>query len=301
MSALFSFRLYCLFVSLALVGMPVSVKAEPPGWWQDVHDYNGDLHWTEYMQYVSSRFGPNALPVPAFSDGSVLSRHKAEIAADVFWGFGDQTQSLTTEFTYVFIPGRLAVSGRGVLLEHYKTTTAVRDFRASLVESAEETVWIGDYYISTQMALLKETARIPDVSLSIILKTASSKTPSGARFFDTPGYIFNLAAGKTIQRGLSFLDSCRVAANLGFLCYQMNSYRQNDAPLYGALCRLYKGNLSLETGVGGYSGWIRGSSPLVFRSNLSWGWGNGELFVGYQHAFRDYPFRRIQAGYAINF
>jgi hypothetical protein len=92
-----------------------------------------------------------------------------------------------------------------------------------------------------------------------------------------------------------------VVANVGFLCYQLNSRYQNDALLYGALFRLYRGRFSLETGVGGYSGWINGSKPLVFRSKLSWMAHSNEFFIGYQHALRDYPFRRIQAGVAVNF
>lgn len=291
----------CCLLLLFFFCVSVSVKAATPDWWQGVHNYDGVSDWSSYMTYASAYFGPNALPVPELPDGSVSLSHRAEVSANVFWGFGDQTQSLSTQFTYVFIPGRLAISGSGVFVEHYKTTTAVRDIRASLVESAEETVWIGDYYLSTQVALLRESGWMPDASLSIILKTASSETSAGARFFDTPGYMFDFAVGKTISSRSAFLDSCRVAANVGFLCYQLNSRRQNDAPLYGALCRLYHGRFSLEAGMGGYEGWINGSRPLVFRSKLSWMMRSNELFIGYQHAFRDYPFRRIQAGFAVNF
>jgi len=291
-----------LFVVLLLwVGGVTTLRAELPEWWQQAHNYNGVSDWNSYMKYTAAYFGPNALPVPELSDGTISLKHRAEMSADVFWGFGDQTQSLSSRFTYVFIPGRLAITGSGVFLEHYKTTNAVRDYRASMVESAQETFLIGDYYISTQMALLRETACKPGVSLDIMLKTASSETSAGARYFDTPGYAFRLATGKTWVSRTSLVDSIRFAANLGFLCYQLNNRNQNDALLFGALLCFYHGNLALEGGIGGYSGWIGGDKPLVLRAKLSWKRGSMNYFMGYQHALRDYPFRRLQTGLAVDF
>lgn len=292
----------CLKVLLLLIFCtPFSVKAELPDWWKLVHNYDGVSDWSSYMKYVSANFGPNALPVPEFSDGSIPLSHRAEVSADVFWGFGDQTQSLFTQLTYVFIPGRLSMTGYGVFAEHYKTTTAVRDYRASLVESAEEITLIGDYYISTEVALLRENGWKPSASLSVTLKTASSETSAGARFFDTPGYGLGVTVGKTIMFRSGLMDSCRLAANVGFLCYQLNNRFQNDATSYGGLLRLYRGQFTLEAGIGGYDGWLQGSRPMVFRSKLSWLKQSKEFFMGYQHALRDYPFRRLQAGIAVYF
>lgn len=286
---------------LLAVCVVIPLRAEPPEWWKTVQGYDGVSDWANYMTYTSAYFGPNALPVPELPDGKVSLYHRAEVSTDVFWGFGDQTQSLSAQFTYVFIPGRLAITGSGVLLEHYKTTTAVRDFRASLVESAEETFLIGDFYISTRVALLREAGWKPDVSLDIILKTASSETPAGARYFDTPGYIFRLASGKTWGLRNGIVDSIRLAGNVGFLCYQLNNRNQNDAPLFGALLRLNRGALSWEVGIGGYTGWIQGSNPLVLRSKVSLKKGSMDYFIGYQHALRDYPFRRVQTGMILSF
>jgi len=294
-------RLRKLVLLLLIVFGHLPLRAETPAWWNSVHGYDGVSDWNSYMTYASANFGPNALPVPELPDGKIATSHSVELSSDVFWGFGDQTQSLSTQFTYVFIPGRLAINASGVLLEHYKTTTAVRDYRASLIESAQETFLIGDFYLSTQMALLKEDGWKPDVSLDIILKTASSNTPAGARYFDTPGYAFRLATGKTWITGTNLVDSIRLAANTGFLCYQLNNRNQNDALLYGAMLRLYRNNLTWEGGFGGYSGWIGGDKPLVIRAKLSWKRGSMNYFVGYQHALRDYPFRRLQTGIAVAF
>lgn len=270
---------------------------EPPSWWQDLHQYDPDKSWYQYMNYTSAFFGPNALPVPELFDGRVPTKNKAELSTDVFWGFGDQTQSLSTRLVYAIIPGRLSLSGWGVLAEHYRTTQAVRDVRASQVERGEETFLIGDLYLSTQLSLLQEKRMLPDLNLEVVLKTSSSKTSSSARYFDTPGYYFNLTAGKSLHFKTGLLDELRFVGNLGFLCYQLNQEHQNDAPLYGAKLLLTAGPWTVEGGWHGYSGWLdQGDKPMLLRGKLNYNTGSATLFMQYQHALRDYPFRRMQTG-----
>ena len=288
----YRFGLFHLFWFVTLFA-----NAVPPQWWQDVHRYDGRSDWSEYYTYTASYFGPNALPVPELSDGRIPGKHHVEISSDVFWGFGDQTQSLSPRLTYVFIPGKLAVSGWGVLMEHYKTSTDIRDQRSSMVEKAEETLVVGDFYLSTQIGLCKETSYRPDLALEIVLKTASSATSSGARYFDTPGYYFDITAGKSLLFPHAYIREIRLVGMVGFLCYQLNSYRQNDAPLYGGKLMLSSENCSFESGVEGYNGWLKnGDAPLVLRSRLSIRQKSEHYFLQYQHALRDFPFRRLQVG-----
>lgn len=280
---------FCLLVS--------NVHAlEPPQWWKDVHNYDPDKSWYQYMTYTSGFFGPNALPVPELYDGRIPSGHQAEVSADVFWGYGDQTQSFSTRLVYAAIPGKLTISGWGVLAEHYRTTNGVRDLRASQVENPEETLLIGDLYLSTTVGLLQEKRIQPDLNLEIVLKTSSSKTPSNARYFDTPGYYFNLTAGKSIHFK-SLINELRFVGNYGFLCYQLNQEHQNDAVLFGGKMLLTTGKFTVEGGIHGYSGWLQqGDRPLLLRSKLNYRSGSATFFIQAQHAIRDYPFKRLQTG-----
>jgi hypothetical protein len=300
-----SIRFFCVkYLLLLAFGLNYSAaySTDPPQWWKDIHSYNPDKSWYEYMTYTSAFFGPNALPVPELYDGRVPMKHQAEVSTDVFWGFGDQTQSLSTRLVYTPIPGKLSISGWGVLAEHYRTSTTVRDERASQVEHPQETILIGDLYLSTLIGLLKEKAYQPDVNLEIVLKTSSSKSPVGARFMDTPGYWFNLTAGKSFYFQGSVINEMRFVGNLGFLCYQLNQVHQNDAPLYGGKVMLSSGNWTVESGIHGYSGWLnQGDKPLVLRGKLDYTSGSMHYFMQYQHALRDYPFHRLQTGVAFNF
>ena len=289
-----------IFIFFQIPAIALSVEA--PQWWKDVHQYNPDKSVYDYLTYTTSFFGPNALPVPELYDGRVPEKHQVDVSVDGFWGFGDQTQSLSSRFTYVPKPGRLAISCWGVFLEHYQTTPAVRDKRASMIESGEETVVIGDLYLSTLMSVFKEKKYVPDVNLEIVLKTSSSKSPYNARFFDTPGYWFDLTAGKSLKFPQSFIQEIRFVGMFGFLCYQLNSANQNDAPLYGGKVILSSDKWSFENGIHGYSGWLdKGDKPQVFRSKLDFRQGHMIFYLQFQYALRDYPFHRLQTGISLDF
>jgi len=287
--------MFCCLVTM-------SANAMIPQWWNEVHNYNEAVDWHEYYTYTTSYFGPNAIPVPELLDGRIPQTHKAEMSTDFFWGFGDQTQSLSTRLTYTLIPGKVAISGFGVLAEHYKTTTEVRDQRASMEEDGEQTLFISDFCISTLIRLFQEKRYCPDVVLEIALKTASSASPKSARYIDSPGYYFDLTTGKSLYFKHSYINELRLIGMIGFLSYQLQNARQNDAPLFGGKIVISSDKWSFENGIAGYSGWFdKGDRPLVLRSKLNVELGPWKYFLQYQHALRDYPFRRIQVGVNFDF
>jgi peptide methionine sulfoxide reductase msrA/msrB len=291
-----------LVLLVLLLTANVGWSQEPPTWWQVIHNYNPSKSWYEYMTYSTSYFGPNALPVPEVYDGRVPLKSFAEISTDAFWGFGDQTQSLSMRLGWTPLPGRVSFSVWGVLGEHYRTTISVRDARASQIESGRGQLLIGDFYLSSLVNLFDEKAFRPNLNLEVVLKTASSKSPADARFMDTPGYWFNLTTGKSLFLRGSWVDELRFVGNLGFLCYQLNAFHQNDAPLYGGKVLVTAGKLTWDAGIHGYSGWVQnGDKPLVLRYGFQYDLGNRSFFMHFQHALRDYPFRRLQVGFKYDF
>lgn len=289
-------------IVLGLFFLPFLVSAEIPEWWKEVHQYDPKNDVSDYYTYTSGYFGPNALPIPELYDARIPLKHQAEIFTDVFWGFGDQTQSLSARLTYVPLPGRVAIGCWGVLYERYKITNAVRDRRASDVENGEGSLAIGDIYLSTQFRCIQEKRYVPNVNVEIVLKTAASKSPYDARYFDTPGYWFDLTAGKSFCFPGALVQELRFVGTIGFLCYQLNSSDQNDAPLYGGKAIVTSRSWSFEGGVHGYSGWLdAGDKPLVLRSKLTYGFKRMRCFTQFQYALRDYPFHRIQTGLSVDF
>jgi hypothetical protein len=294
-------RVYWGLASWLLCGLMVPTMAWPPLWWQAVHGYDGSKPWNSYMTYTAAYFGPNAMPVFETLDGRTLKTHRIDVTSDVFWGFGDQTQSLSGQINYMLWPGRVVVSGWGTLLEHYKTTMAIRDIRASTVESGEQTFIIGDLYLSTQVRIFEEAKYRPDLMIEWVLKTASSNSSAGARNFDTPGYALRGAVGKSWIRPQAFVQELRLVGNVGFLSYQLNNHQQNDASSGALQVQLRRNHLSWSNEAAGYYGWTdKGDRPLVLRSKLTYGNGPLKYYVQYQHALHDYPFRRVQAGVGLD-
>jgi hypothetical protein len=291
--------LLCLL--LALVAM-TSMAQKLSQWYQDVHGCDEDAQWYQMLTYSTSYFGPNALPVPEISDGKVPDRNSITLSPELFWGYGDWTQSLSVKLIWAVVPGVVSINGWGVIAEHYKTTLEVRNIRASLEEKANGTRIPGDWYISTTLALMKQTGKRPDLSLDIVLKSASVSTPADARFMDTPGYFFSLTSGKTYElQGLPF-SSVRLIGCLGFFSYQLNSGNQNDGPLYGFSSQLNNGNWQSDFGIHGYSGWKNfGDRPLVLRGKVQHQFGRYSAFVQYQHPLNDFPHYRIQTGLKFDF
>ena len=83
-----------VFVSLFFYLVPASAYTPIiPQWWKDAHPYDPDKELYDYLTFTTAYFGPNALPVPELYDGRIPEKKQAELTADVYWGFGDKTQS----------------------------------------------------------------------------------------------------------------------------------------------------------------------------------------------------------------
>ena len=255
-------------------------------------------------------FGPNAFPVPELPDTAAFGKWSLELAAEGFWGFeGDRT---TDPFARLRLPlwsDRVSLSLWMPVVEFYRST----EQRLATCRVEEE--WHakaldghlgGDLYVSTDMLLLREGTVRPSLILRAALKTASGGRFECARYYDSPGYFFDATVGKTFilnsqppNSELRTPLSLTLAASTGFLCWQTNNGRQNDAVMYGALVRLRMGRISLEEQLAGYSGWEhKGDCPMTLRSRIALHFNRLEPYVMYQYGLRDYPFHHLRVGVA---
>ena len=93
----------------------------------------------------------------------------------------------------------------------------------------------GDVYVSTDIQVLKEKRWRTDWVVRAALKTASGGEYYHARYYDSPGYFFDTSLGKSFSLGrdAKWNHRLRGALSTGFLCWQTDNGRQNDA-----FCRL---------------------------------------------------------------
>lgn len=243
-------------------------------------------------------FGPNALPVPEMPNGRIEDKLTVEIAGDYYSGFyKDQTYDIFARIRIPLFTRRVNLTVWMPIIEFYTHTPECISKKHIDPKAKPKGYEFGDVYISTNIQLFYEKRFLPDVAIEVALKTASGGGFNRGRFFDNPGYYFNASAGKTIARGTHFFKSLRIAASIGFLCWQTDNGRQNDAVTYGGSIELKTAYFSLTETINGYTGWEHcGDSPLTLTSRINIPAKNFSPYIQYQYGFKDYPFHQIRIG-----
>lgn len=238
-------------------------------------------------------FGPNALPIINMSDGLVNRELRAELACEGYIGY-DHNNTVDL-FARVHVPLFTRWANIAVWMPVYGWYEQY-DGKGS---------GAGDVYLSTDIQILHnewfktEKARyIPQMTLRLGMKTASGEQFERRRHYDCPAYFFDAAIGQTFTMGPLAL---RLAGSAGFLCWQTDNGRQNDAVMYGLQANLRHEYVSLQATWGGYVGWERhGDAPMSIKARVTGHVKGFEPYVQYQYGIKDYPFHQIRVGLVYN-
>ena len=263
-------------------------------------------------------FGPNAFPIPNTLDGTVSSKLRAELATDYFWGErGDRTCDVAASLNIPLFSDRVNISAWMPVTEWWKNSDENIDV-CRLADKADDNPRIknghgvGDVFVSTDVQLLREGKCLPALAVRLAFKTASSDDDyCTARFYDSPGYYFDLSAGKyLLQLNDGFFRGMRCTTSFGFLCWQTDNGRQNDAIMYGIQLKLLTRAFTLSETFGGYGGWENGISnggsvahdrPMSLKTRISIPVKKFEIVSAYQYGLRDYPYQQFTIGIAYNY
>lgn len=251
------------------------------------------------VRYSSSWFGPNANPVPEFTDATIPSKTTISLMGDYYFGHGDRTKNGYIKVDIPLIPECVSFKIWSSVLEHYQTTEEVMQNRGASKTSGSE---VGDIYVQTRIRLWKEQKNRPEVIFNSTLKSASAKSYDTRRYFDTPGYYFDVEMGKSFFTKSSFISEIRLVADAGFLCWETTNSRQDDAPMYGGKIILGNQDWKLENTLSGYWGWKNlkdktyGDVPLVYSVKLIKQTKNLNYFAQYQYGIHDFPYNQIRVG-----
>ena len=251
------------------------------------------------VRYSSSWFGPNANPVPEFTDATIPSKTTISLMGDYYFGYGDRTQNGYIKVDIPLLSERVSLKIWSAVMEHYQTTEEIKQNRGASTTSGSE---VGDIYVQTRIRLWKEQKNRPEVILNSTLKTASAKTFATRRYFDTPGYYFDVEMGKSFFTKSSFISEIRLVADAGFLCWETTNSAQDDAPMYGGKIILGNQDWKIENTLSGYWGWKNlkdktyGDVPLVYSLKLIKQTKNLNYFAQYQYGIHDFPYDQIRIG-----
>ena len=239
-------------------------------------------------------FGPNAFPVTEMTDGRTDSHLRLEMAAD---GYFAQNGSARTAdiFARVRVP----------LFTRWADLTVWMPVYEWYCQEDGAGSGAGDVYISTDIQILhnewfhtKKAPWIPQATLRLAMKTASGGQFERKRHYDSPGYFFDLGIGNSLYRsGWEF----RLAGSVGFLCWQTDNGRQNDAVMYGLQAMAKHPNVSLSVTWNGYTGWEKhGDAPMQISAKIAGHVKGFEPFIQYRYGIRDYGYHQVRAGLAYH-
>ena len=251
-------------------------------------------------------FGPNAFPVPDMLDGRTSSKLKLELYGDCFLGTStgrvtdDITGDLFAKLTIPLFTPKANLTVWMPIFEYFYTSAEVNDLRRLPHTSDLRGVDSGDLYVSADVRILSQERHHIDITARAVLKTASANQFAKGRCYDAPGYFFDASFGRGFQLGAN--SNLRLAVSGGFLCWQTDNGRQNDAVMYGALLAYSFKNLTIDTCLGGYVGWENdGDRPMSLKTNISYRIGDLSLRLGHQVGFKDWPFHQIRVGATYSF
>lgn len=233
-------------------------------------------------------------------DGTTRNQLRIELAGDAY--LGRQRDWTADIFTRISIPlwtPRVNLTLWMPVIEWYGTTPErMRQCRLTNQDTTQTMhghEW-GDVYVTTDFQILLERKWVPAIALRAGIKTASGGGFGKARYYDDPGYFFDASIGKSFLLGKPKVE-LRLAGSLGFLCWQTDNGRQNDAVMYGLQMMLKYKYLSCRTTWGGYVGWEEhGDRPMSIKVCLSGHIKGFEPYIQYQYGIKDYPFHQLRIG-----
>ena len=248
-------------------------------------------------------FGPYAYQVPDVSDGVMKSRPYAELAFDAVVGHiagkGNEDYTFAPAFNVV-LPlwtDRVNLKVYGEIQEYYRDNAAVRTLRRVDPSLPLKDHDAGALYFGLDILVLREASWWPAVVLSATTLSATGDHYEYARHYDAPGYHFTVSAGKNLPAGF------RLSAYAGFLCWQIDRGRQNDAFMLGAKASYSCSWLQASVEYGQYAGVEHyGDCPRAIKARADFKLGSVAPFLYYSHGINDWPFDQFRIGvsYTLN-
>lgn len=270
---------------LSIVLCPLSIQAEVPIEKPNLSEPTG---------IAPAYFGPNALPIIDMLDGRTSSVLRVELAGEGYIGYKEKNRTADL-FARVCVP----------LFTRWANLTVWMPVFGWYDQYDGKGSGAGDAYVSADIQILHnewfkspKARYIPQMTVRAGIKSASGEQFERRRHFDCPGYFFDLAIGQSIPIQSVEL---RFAGTAGFLCWQTDNARQNDAVMYGLQAQLKHEYFSFQATWGGYVGWEKhGDAPMSIKARAAGHIKGFEPYLQYQYGIKDYPFHQIRLGLVYN-
>jgi hypothetical protein len=283
---------YLFFLLLLTSGY---AKAQDFDWWAKLVTWDGVTPWQRYLITTPAYLGPNALPVPFISNGSIDSINSVSLTGNFHFSKGDNTQNLVVYGNYCLVKNRLAFDIGWVPYEHFRMSHTVKEKRHVFSHYYYDQSAQGEIHFNTNVQLLARWRKYIDLALRIGYRLPTSNGLGSARFTDAPGYYLDVSAGKPF-RGTGW----KMIGMAGLYVWQTNldGRRQNDAFLFGAGLEWNYSGWRIQAYGSGYLGYMNnlGDKPILFRTNLERRGKRVHGLLRFQQGISDFGYSSFEAG-----
>lgn len=248
-------------------------------------------------------FGPNAFKVPETHFGKTSEDFLFELGSSLY---KTQDFSLTEDFnadvffklTAPLFSKRVNLTIYGEAMDIYENSVEANSIRGLSVPTKGHE--FGEIYVGTEICLLSQEKNNVNITMRSVLKSAAGGSAVKRRYYDSPGYFFDLIVGKEYM--ISDKAFVNLAATSGFLCWQTSLCGQNDAVMYGLAANCRVNDVELKAHWGGYIGWRKENDcPMTLRTEFLLHRKFCDFRLHYQKGLIDWPYSQIALSLITHF
>lgn len=290
---------------LAFIALFISVtaKTQTEAWWRNLVNWDGTTHWTKYITFSPGFMGVNALPIPAIGNGSIDSVTSLAVTGNFHFSKGDNSQNPALYGNLCIVKNKVSLDATLIPVEWFKMSHAMKEKRKVYWEDYYLKKTSGDLTVNVVIQMFNHWRKNIDLAFRLGYRYATSGGVGAARMTNTPGYWFDISAG----RKFSSSSNWKWNAMMGFYVWQTNNDRprlyQDDAYLTGLGVEFNKNKFRLQTGFAAYFGYFEGydDDPVVYRLNLEKKFKKNSLLLRFQQGLNDVHYSSFETGIKFNF
>ena len=143
------------------------------------------------VKYSTAWFGPNANPVPEFTDARIPTKTTISLMGDYYFGYGDQTKNGYVKVEIPLVSERVSLKIWSTVLEHYNTTEEIMQLRGSTATSGSEN---GDLYVQTRISLFSEQKKPSIHYIQQHIKNCCCQNIQNPQVFRHTGLLFRFGS-----------------------------------------------------------------------------------------------------------
>ena len=279
----------------AVFFISLQLRAQTYEWWAANVGWDGVSRWPHYMILSPGYQGPNSLPVPEISNGSIDTINAIGATGMFHFSNKDKTQNLRMIGNYCVVKDRLSFDFSWVPVEWYSMTHELKAERHVFSHYYYDNSAQGDFIVNTNVQLLNKWRDHIHLALRLGYRFPVSSGRGAARFTDSPGYYFDLSAGKPFSKQSHW----KLNAMIGFYAWQTNrdDFNQDDCFLFGAGLEYNKNGWRWQLNSCGYLGYLDNKDkPVVVRSYLEKKFKHVAALFRLQQGVHDFKYSTLEVG-----